>query len=98
LSKTTLADRLEKKQEHIREAYSRGKRTYTFEGVKFKLRRCGPENNYLAVSPASKGRVTPVLNFPYSRRKHDERMELKRSINQPEGKPPRRRYSGRTEV
>jgi hypothetical protein len=90
MPKTTLAERLAKKQEQIREAYRQGKRTYEFEGVKFKLRLGDPDRNYLIVSPKSKDRLTPVLNFPYEQRKHDERMELKRNANQPDNKPRRR--------
>ena len=80
MPKTTLADRLSTFQqlERIREAYRHGKKVYVFEGVKFRIRRCGPDNNYLVVSPMERGRYTPVVNFPYSMRKHDERMELRR--------------------
>ena len=77
MPKTTLADRLSAHVPKIRAAYRQGKRTWIEDGVKFNIRRCGPDNNYLAVSPV-KG-FAPVLNFPYDERKHDDRMEMKRA-------------------
>jgi len=77
-----LADNLQKDAEKIRAAYKNGKRTYKVQNVMFRIRRCGPESNYLAVSPVSKHMVVPVLNIPYDLAKHERMMEARRGKDQ----------------
>lgn len=71
----------------IRKEYRRGKRQFVHKGVKFKIRRGGPDNNYLMVSPVE-WNGGPVMNFPYDEQKHDDMMERRRTKLQT-GKPKR---------
>jgi hypothetical protein len=70
-----LEDKLDKYK--IKELYRSGKKTFTIDGVRFKIERGGPGNNFINVSPVSKSRLTPVFNFAYDERVEEQRTAVK---------------------
>lgn len=78
--------------------YRDGKRILTIDKVKFRLRRGGPDNNFLMVTPDEEERRTPVLNFAYDERVEDRRTSLKvekRSAEKPAYRPQPKRLNFR---
>jgi hypothetical protein len=70
-----LADKVGKKKQEILKLYRSGNKTIEVCGVLFNIKRGGPDNNFIMVSPAEKGRLSPILNFVY-----DEQVEQKRTV------------------
>ena len=61
----------------LRRMYRDGIRIVVVDGVKFRIVRCGPDNNFLSVSPEDPKRRTPVVNRVYDERKEDARSAAK---------------------
>lgn len=74
-----LADKLGKRKDEIRKLYKSGKKKIVVDGVKFSIRRGGPSNNFLIVSPTEKERLTPILNFEYDMKVEEKRLQKKMS-------------------